>query len=329
MLESHSAYFRPRNAGERVLLSLGTMNFGRRTPAKEAHVMVHRALERDVLLLDCANVYENGESEKILGAALKEKRSECLVASKVGLDRVPTQDGRGKVEGLSREAIFRACDESLGRLQVDKIDLYYLHAPDYATPIEESMHALFELIHRGKIMHFGMSNFASWQILEAFRVCDEANMQRPMVAQQMYNLLIRQLDIEYFKFTKKYRLHTTTYNALAGGLLARPHQLEEITRGSRFDKNVMYQRRYWSEQFFVFKKALEDIAAFAGMPLADLAYAWLASRGSVDSILIGAGTTAQLEQAIDASAKEVDAKLTKKIDELYVSFTGTDTTYCR
>ncbi|MEO8875251.1 MAG: aldo/keto reductase, partial [Polyangiaceae bacterium] len=169
MNESQSAYFRPRSDGERVLLSLGTMNFGRRTPAAEAHVMVHRALERGVVLLDCANVYENGESEKILGAALKEKRGESLVASKVGLDRPG-----GRVEGLSREAIFRACDGSLTRLQIDKIDLYYLHAPDYRTPIEESMHALFELIHRGKIMHFGMSNFASWQILEAFRVCDEA-----------------------------------------------------------------------------------------------------------------------------------------------------------
>src|SRR5450755_4453275 len=147
MLESHSAYFRPRSDSERVRLSLGTMNFGRRTQAPEAHRMVHRALERGVLLLDTANVYENGASEKILGDALKEKRADCLVASKVGLDRPG-----GRVEGLSREAIFRACDASLSRLQIDKIDLYYLHAPDQATLLEESMHALFELIYRGKIM---------------------------------------------------------------------------------------------------------------------------------------------------------------------------------
>src|ERR1019366_2266687 len=177
MNESKLPYFQPRNVDQRVLLSLGTMNFGRRTPPAEANKMVQRALERGVLLLDTANVYENGESEKILGAAIKEKRGECLVASKVGLDRVHGQDGRGRVEGLSRDAIFRACDGSLHRLGIDKIDLYYLHAPDYGTPIEESMHALFELIHRGKIMHFGISNFASWQILEAFRVCDDAKMQ--------------------------------------------------------------------------------------------------------------------------------------------------------
>jgi aryl-alcohol dehydrogenase-like predicted oxidoreductase len=324
MDESKLPYFRPRNAGERVLLSLGTMNFGRRTPAPEAKKMVHRALERGVIMLDTANVYEGGASEKILGEAIKGRRDDCLIASKVGLDRPG-----GRVEGLSREAIFRACDGSLSRLGIEKIDLYYLHAPDDATPIEESMHALFELIYRGKIMHFGISNFASWQILEAFRVCDEARMQRPMVAQQMYNLLIRQLDIEYFKFTKRHRIHTTTYNALAGGLLARPHDIENIPHGSRFDKNVMYQRRFWSEHFFQFKKALVDLADAEGMPLADFAYAWLASSPSVDSILVGAGTTAQLDQAIDAAAKTLDAGVMKKVDELSRTFAGTDATYAR
>ena len=324
MDESKLPYFQPRNVDQRVLLSLGTMNFGRRTPAPEANKMVQRALERGVLMLDCANVYENGESEKILGAAIKEKRGECLIASKCGLDRPG-----GRVEGLSRDAIFRACDGSLHRLGIDKIDLYYLHAPDYGTPIEESMHALFELIHRGKIMHFGISNFASWQILEAFRVCDEARMQRPMVAQQMYNLLIRQLDIEYFKFTKRHRLHTTVYNALAGGLLARPHDIEKIPQGSRFDKNTMYQRRFWSEHFFVFKKALADLATSVEMSLADFAYAWLASSRSVDSILVGAGTTAQLDQAVDATAKTLDDAVMKKVDELSRTFAGTDATYAR
>jgi aryl-alcohol dehydrogenase-like predicted oxidoreductase len=165
--------------------------------------------------------------------------------------------------------------------------------------------------------------------LEAFRVCDEARMQRPMVAQQMYNLLIRQLDIEYFKFTKHHRIHTTTYNALAGGLLARAHDIENIPQGSRFDKNTMYQRRFWSEHFFTFKKALADLAESTGMTLADFAYAWLASRSSVDSILVGAGTVAQLDQAIDASEKTLERDVMKKVDELSRTFAGTDATYAR
>jgi aryl-alcohol dehydrogenase-like predicted oxidoreductase len=145
----------------------------------------------------------------------------------------------------------------------------------------------------------------------------------------MYNLLIRQLDIEYFKFTKTHRIHTTAYNALAGGLLARPHDIGNIPQGSRFDKNTMYQRRFWSEHFFTFKKALEDLAAAAEMSLADFAYAWLASTPSIDSILVGAGTTAQLDQAIDASAKTLEREVMKKVDELSRTFAGTDATYAR
>ncbi|HEX7663061.1 MAG TPA: aldo/keto reductase, partial [Polyangiaceae bacterium] len=203
------------------------MNFGKRTPAAEAHRIVHRAIERGAGLFDVANVYENGESEKILGAALKEKRGDVLVATKVGLDRPG-----GKVEGLSKAAITKACDDSLARLGIDVIDLYYLHAPDWQTPIEETLMAIFDLRAKGKIRHFGVSNFASWQILEMFALCDAAKQDRPVASQQMYNLLIRQLDIEYFKFTKKHSIHTTTYNALAGGLLARPHSKDEITKGS-------------------------------------------------------------------------------------------------
>ncbi|MGH7284062.1 MAG: aldo/keto reductase [Polyangiaceae bacterium] len=325
MNASRSPYLRPRSAGERALVSVGTMNFGKRTPATEAHRMVHRAIERGCTLFDTANAYEGGESEKILGAALKEKRgSDVMIATKVGFGRTG-----GKLEGLSRAAIERAIDGSLSRLGVDVVDLYYLHVPDYETPIEESLAALFDLISRGKIRHFGVSNFASWQMLEIFRICDDAKQERPAVSQQLYNLLIRQLDIEYFKFTKKHPIHTTTYNALAGGLLARPHVKEDVTKGSRFDKNALYQKRYWSDHFFSFKSALEDVANEAGMSLVDLAYAWLANRSGVDSILVGAGTVLQFDQAVDAVAKNLDDSLMKKIDELSIAFAGTDATYAR
>lgn len=300
------------------------MNFGKRTPAAEAHAMVHRAIERGCTLFDTANAYENGESEKILGAALKEKRANVMIATKVGFGRID-----GKLEGLSRAAIERALDGSLKRLGVDYVDLYYLHVPDYATPIEESLTALFDLRSKGKLRHIGVSNFASWQVLEMFRICDEAKEERPLVAQQLYNLLIRQLDVEWFKLTKKHPLHTTTYNALAGGLLARPHVKEKITKGSRFDKNALYQKRYWSDHFFSFKSALEDVAKEAGMSLVDLAYAWLAARPGVDSILVGAGTVAQFDSAVDAIAKDVSPETMKKIDELSVAFAGTDATYAR
>ncbi len=324
MSNANSPYLRPKGDGEKTLPSIGTMNFGKRTSAAEAHRIVHRAIERGAGLFDTANVYESGESERILGAALKEKRGDVMIATKVGLDRPG-----GKVEGLAKAAIAKACDESLARLGADVIDLYYLHAPDWRTPIEETLMAIFELKAKGKIRHFGVSNFASWQILEIFALCDAAQQERPLASQQMYNLLIRQLDIEYFKFTKKYRVHTTTYNALAGGLLARPHSKDEIPKGSRFDKNPMYQRRYWSTHFFEFKAALEELAQQAGISLADLAYAWIASRPGVDSILIGAASVQQLDQAFDALQKTVSPDTAKKIDALSHELAGTDATYTR
>ena len=305
-------------------LAIGTMNFGKRTPRPEALRIVARAIERGHTFFDTANVYEAGESERILGAALGQKRGECRIASKVGLAR----KGR-KVEGLGREAVLRACDESLLRLGTDYLDVYYLHAPDYGVPIEETLGAIFDLVARKKIRGFGVSNFASWQILEIMMLCDRAGMARPAMSQQLYNLLIRQLDVEYFKFARRYTIHTTVYNALAGGLLAREHTESTVPAGSRFDKNTMYQRRYWSTHMFSNVRALRTLAGEQGMTLAELAYAWLAGTSGVDSILLGPASVDQLDMAIDACARTLPSEGRVKIDEQYVAFTGTDTTYAR
>jgi len=307
----------------RPLVALGTMNFGRRTPEREAHAIIARAIERGVTLFDTANVYESGLSEQILGRALGGRRRDVVIASKVGLGRPG-----GKVEGLGRAAVLSACEGSLARLGTDIIDIYYLHAPDYATPIEETLDAVKTLLDRGSIRAFGVSNYASWQILEIVHLCDAAKMPRPVIAQQMYNLLITQLDVEYFKFARKHPIHTTAYNALAGGLLARPHAFESIPEGSRFDKNAMYQRRYWSAHFFAFTKALREIAEGEGMDLAALAYAWLADR-PIDSVLVGPADVAQLDVAIDALGRRLSPESTGRIASLQRAFAGTDATYAR
>src|SRR5690606_21431944 len=119
----------------------------------------------------------------------------------------------------------------------------FLHVPDLATPIEESLSALRSLLDAGKIRSFACSNYASWQLLEINAWCDKEGMARPVFAQQMYNLLVRQLDIEYFAFAAKYGVHTTTYNPLAGGVLTGKHAWGQPAAGSRFDGNAMYQQR--------------------------------------------------------------------------------------
>lgn len=314
----------PRAGDAPAALTVGTMNFGKRTPEAEAKNIVALAIERGLRFFDTANVYEKGESERILGRALGARRGECFIATKVGFGRVG-----GQLEGLAPETVVRACDESLARLGTDFIDVYYLHVPDGNTPIEATLEGVAALLEAKKIRHFGVSNYASWQILEIFALTDRMGMPRPVIAQQLYNLLIRQLDVEYFKFTRKHPIHTTVYNALAGGLLARDHEVGVIPRGSRFDKNALYQRRYWTEAMFAFVRDLRALAAEEGRPLAELAYAWLAHRPGVDSVLVGPATTAQLETAVDAIGRPPSSDAVAKIDALHRAFSGTDATYAR
>ncbi len=320
-----SQAFRRRSPDGATQLTLGTMNFGKRTPAAEGERIIHRALSRGVTVFDTANAYCDGASEEILGRALKGKRDRAVVATKVGFGRIA-----GKPEGLSPERVSVALDESLRRLQCDVIDIYYLHVPDPATPIEATLEAIARAMAAGKVRAFGVSNYASWQILEIFQACDAAKMPRPIVAQQLYNLLIRQLDLEYFRFAAKYALHTTVYNPLAGGLLTgRYAPSSSIEKGSRFDKNRLYQGRYWSERMLAFAADLAAIAKAEGMTPVDLAYAWLAGRSEVDSILLGPASLDQLDDALGAVQKTVTPEAREKIEQLYVAFTGTETSYAR
>jgi aryl-alcohol dehydrogenase-like predicted oxidoreductase len=315
-------------------LILGTMNFGKRTAEPEALRILDCALERGVTFWDTANAYVNGEGERILGKALRGRRDRVLLASKVGLWRSGgatsglLQSG-GQQEGLSRARILAACDESLQRLQTDYLDLYFLHVPDPSTPIEESLGAMAELIRMGKIRSWGTSNYASWQMLEMIQWCDREGVQRPLLTQQLYNLSVRQLDIEYFAFASKYRLHTAVYNPLAGGLLSGKHQFGEPPAGSRFQGNSMYQARYWSEPSFAAVADYQAVARDLGVDLVTLAYAWLGTRTGVDSILIGPGTVDHLEHALKAREQRLDADILQRLDALYVQHQGSDARYAR
>ncbi len=273
-------WLEPRPAGAPVGIVCGTMNFGKRTPEDEAHRIVARALERGVTLFDTANAY--GDSELILGRALRGRRG-ARIASKVG-----SRPAGGAREGLKTDVVLRACDESLQRLGVDRIDLYYLHWPDMRTPLEG-----------------------------------------PTTAQQIYNLLVRQLDVEYWAFARQHPIHTTVYNPLAGGLLAGRALRTEPPKGSRFDGNKMYQRRYLSDRFFELVEAYSGLGREAGLTPVQLAYGWLAARPGVDSVLLGPADVSQLDSGIDACAKPLAADLCVRIDDIQRAFSGTDATYAR
>ncbi len=330
------AWTLPKALDAAPLVSIGCMNFGARTREDEAVRIIERALERGVTFFDTANAYVKGESERILGRALGKRRGACQIASKVGFGLDPR-----KPEGLAPARVLAAIEESLERLGTDHLDIYYLHVPDHATPIEETLGAMHDVLRSGKARAWGVSNFASWQVLEMIHWADTHSMPRPKIAQHMYNVLVRQLDIEWFRFAAKYRIHTTVYNPLAGGLLTDARlqealgegQLAEPTKGSRFDGNKLYQQRYWSAPMVHAANAYRLLAEELGMKLTDLAYAFASNRQGVDSVILGPGSVAHLDAGIDGCKRRWDDKAgetaMKRIDELHRTLEGTDATYAR
>lgn len=298
--------------------ALGAMNFGKRTPPQEAKRILDRALDAGIDLVDTANAYGDGASERFLGEALR------------GRARIATKVGFAKGDDLSPDRVRAACEASLGRLRVDSIDLYYLHVPDHRTPIEATLESVQKLIQDGKIRAWGVSNYASWQILEMRQLAERAGMPLPAVAQQLYNPLIRQLDIEYFRFVEKYPIHTTVYNPLAGGLLARApaEPGAPAPRDGRF-ANPMYRRRYWRDGMHAATAALAAIAADEGLRLLELAYAFALHHPGVDSVLVGPGSLAHLEDALAARERRLSDEGEARVRAVYHELVGSDASYAR
>jgi aryl-alcohol dehydrogenase-like predicted oxidoreductase len=313
-----------RPPGSRPLVVLGTMNLGSRTPERASRAVLERALERGVRVFDTANLYGNGAAERLLRHALA-GLADVRIATKVGLMPI-----KGRPEGLAPERLRIAVLESLERLGRDGVDLLYLHAPDRNTPIDETLGAVRDLVHAGRVRHFGVSNFAAWEVLEMMLACDRLGLERPRVSQVLMNAAIRQVEVEYLRFAAKYALHTTVYNPLAGGLFARELTLEApAPKGSRFDGNARYRRRYWSERLFAFKDRLGAAAASHGLALPDAAYGWLAAQPGVDSILVGPSEAAHVDAAVDALARPVPEGLLTAVADAQRDFDGTDASYAR
>jgi len=300
-------------------LAVGTMNFGRRTPEKEARMIIDLAIERGATFFDTANMYCDGDSERILGRAVANRRSAVKIATKVGAWRK---------EGLSKQRILAAIDESLERLKTDYVDVYYFHSPDHSTPFTESLEAISDLFSKGKIRAWGISNYAAWQLIEINALCDARNLPRPAYSQVLYNLLIRQIEIEYLPCVRQHPIHTTVFNPLAGGLLARP-VTPLVPAGSRFEANPLYRKRYWSSGMHELTRKMQQVADAVGVTLVTLAYAWLLKRPGVGSVLTGPASLAHFEAALDAIHVTLPEEAVVAADAAYCQFTGSEVSYAR
>ena len=282
-------------------LVLGTMTFADTADAQASEQMLNTALEAGITHIDTANAYVGGATEELLATLLDGKRDSVFLASKAGM---PHADA-GNESPLSPTALRRSVESSLRRLNTDRLDLFYLHQPDYATSLEETLGEVAKLYQEGKILSLGVSNFAAWQIAQASHVAESVGAPQPVVAQQLYNLVARRIETEYLPFAQASGVQTMVYNPLGGGLLTGRHSFAQQPQEGRFGTSrlaSMYTERYWDEDLFKGIEALTALSNNAGISLIELSLRWLAYHQGVDSLLLGGSKASQLQSNIAAIA---------------------------
>jgi len=291
-------------------ICLGTMMFGGATPEAEARTIIDRARGIGINFIDTADVYNEGVSEEITGRAIAASRHEWVLATKVA-----NAMGDGSLRrGLSRKWVMQACEDSLRRLGTDFIDIYYLHKEDHETSLEETVHAVGDLVRQGKIRYFGVSNYRSWRLAEICRICDGLGIDRPVVSQPYYNALNRMPEVEHLPACGYFGLGVATYSPLARGVLTAKYEPgqapPEGTRAGRADKRIMQTE--WREESLVVAQKLREHAARRGMTPIQFALRWVLNNRLVTAAIAGPRTLEQWQAyaaALDAGFSAEDEAL--------------------
>jgi len=289
-------------------ICLGTMVYGNQVSETEAINIIEGALDAGVNFLDTADAYAEGRSEEIVGKVLKGRRHSVVLATKVANRTGPDANDIG----LSRKHIMKGIEDSLRRLETDYIDLYYVHLPDYDTPIEETLRTLDDLVHQGKVRYIACSNFRAWQLCKALWVSDLHNLARFDCIQPPYNLLTRDIEYELLPLCVSEGVGVCVYNPLAAGLLTGKHDPNKPpAEGTRFTLERLgpsYYERYWSATNFEAVARLKQIARGHGRSLTQFALAWILSNETITSVICGATSLKQLEENLGA----IEVKLPKE-----------------
>ncbi len=294
------------------VVGLGCNNFGRRLDQAATARVVHAALDCGITLFDTADVYSSGESERFLGAALKERRDDVIIATKFR-----SSMGEGPYDqGGSRRYIRRAVEASLSRLGTDYIDLYQMHSPDDETPIEETLSTLNDLVREGKVRYLGCSNFAGWQIADAAWIAG-TNRWTPFVsAQNHYSLLERKVEQEVIPACERFGLGMLPYFPLASGLLTGKYRRDQSPPdGTRLAGSPAADRWLTDERFDVVE-GLERFAQERGLNLLQIAIGGLAAQPAVASVIAGATRPEQVVANVEAGLWEPSAEDLAEIDRL-------------
>jgi aryl-alcohol dehydrogenase-like predicted oxidoreductase len=306
-------------------ICLGTMTFGRQCDEAVSFSIMDAAVEGGVGFFDTADVYPVGggldtvgRTEEIVGKWLKGKREKIVLATKCwgAMGRNPND------QGLSRKHICSAVEASLRRLQTDYIDLYQVHAPDPSTPLDETMRALDDLVHQGKVRYVGCSNFQAWWLASALWTSDKFGLARFDCVQPRYNLLFREIENELLPLCRHYGIGVIPYNPLAGGFLTGKYTMgAEPAADRRFGlegrTSRIYRQRYWQEEQFGAVKHLQDFFTARGKSLTQVAIAWVLAQPDITSPIVGATSAEQLKQSLPAVDLKLDEEEMKVCTEVW------------
>ena len=288
-------------------LCLGTMMFGGPTNEKDSIRIIHKSLDAGINFMDTANVYNDGESERIIGKAVRGNREKWVIATKVH----GSMGDDVNAAGSHRFNIMSAVEASLKRLDTDHIDVYYLHRWDASTRIAESLRALDDCVRQGKVRYIACSNFEAWRVCEAFWTSEKYGLEEFVCVQPLYNIVNRDPEVELLPFCEKYGVGVVPYSPLARGVLAGKYLSGEDppkgSRAARKDRRIL-QTELREESYEVAQK-LKPLADAHGKTLTQFSLAWVLANPTITSVIIGPRTMAQLEDnlgCLDCTPTETD-----------------------
>jgi aryl-alcohol dehydrogenase-like predicted oxidoreductase len=282
-------------------LCFGVMSFGGDADEATSAAMYRRTREAGINFYDCANVYQRGRAEEILGKLMAGERDELVITTKVGSRMRDGVNG----DGLSRRHIMREAEDSLRRLGTDRVDLYFVHRFDNATRMEETLRALDDLVTQGKVLYPAVSNWAAWQIAKSLGVCAHEGLASFACIQPMYNLTKRQAEVEILPLAQAEGMAVIPYSPLGGGLLSGKYGATARPSGGRLLDNAMYAKRYGEELHYEVAERFTAYAQEKGIHPATLAVAWAGAHPGVTAPIIGARNVGQLEASLDAANVEM------------------------
>jgi aryl-alcohol dehydrogenase-like predicted oxidoreductase len=291
------------------------MTFGKGTDEQDSIEMIHRFLDTGGNLIDTADVYVEGKSEEIVGKAIKNRRSEVVLATKV---RMRVGEHPNDV-GYSRKRIIEGVEQSLTRLQTDYIDLYQLHVWDHLTPIEETLRTLDDLIASGKVRYIGCSNFFAWHLMKSLSFSDFNRYARFISIQPQYSLTNREMDREMISLCLEEEVGIIPWAPLAGGFLSGKYSSQDQPTTGRFSLGLTGEydkdRKFTSKNFEILG-TLKEIAQENGKTMAQVALNWLLAKEGITSPIFGARTLEQFDENIESIGWRLSDEEWERLDQV-------------